>query len=196
MRRYPLILALIGLCSTPALGQMEAPHNLAGGAHACEGCHGARGDSENQSIPRLNGQQADYIFSRVGQLLDLPVPSSGTAVSRFAAEADAEALRSIADYFAKERPSAPKSGRLAEQGRRIYDYGDPAHFVMACKSCHGASGEGHGATPRLAGQHASYLQRQLERFSAGTRENRLMHFNTLNLSDDQIDALASYLAGD
>jgi len=196
MRRYPAILALIGLCSSPALAQMEAPHNLAGGAHACEGCHGPRGDSENQSIPRLNGQQADYIFSRVGQLLDLPAKSSGTAISSVATEADAEALASIASYFARQRPSPQKPGQLAEEGRRIYLNGDPAHFVMACKSCHGADGEGHGAVPRLVGQHASYLERQLGRFSSGIRENRLMHFNTLDLSDHQIDALASYLAGD
>jgi cytochrome c553 len=68
--------------------------------------------------------------------------------------------------------------------------------VTACKSCHGANGEGHGAVPRLAGQHANYLAIQLRMFSSGVRENRLMHFNTLDLGDDDIDALVSYLGGD
>ena len=66
---------------------------------------------------------------------------------------------------------------------------------MACASCHGPAGEGHGAIPRLAGQHTNYLERQLGLFSSGLRENRLMHFNTLDLSDDEIDALATYLGG-
>jgi cytochrome c553 len=81
-------------------------------------------------------------------------------------------------------------------GKHIYENGDPARFVMACKGCHGASGEGHSAIPRLAGQHAAYLEMQLRRFSSGQRENRLMHFNTLDLSDGDIEALTAYLAGD
>ncbi|HUO02128.1 MAG TPA: c-type cytochrome [Rhizomicrobium sp.] len=191
-----LVMALALLCAAPADAQMEAPHNLAGGRQACEGCHGPRGNSESQTIPRLNGQQADYIFSRVGQLLDMPSQPTGSQISSITAEAEAQALAAIAGYFAGQTPSPRRPGRLAETGKRLYENGDPAHFVMACASCHGANGEGHGAVPRLAGQHASYLEHQLGLFSSGLRENRLMHFNTLDLSDDEIEALASYLAGD
>jgi cytochrome c553 len=190
-----MVLALIVLGSSPAAAQMQAAHNFAGGRQACEGCHGPRGDSFDGSIPRLNGQHADYIISRVRQLLDLPDRPARSEISKLAAKQETEALASIAGYFAAQRPSPRKPGRLAEAGKHIYENGDPAHFITACKSCHGPAGEGHGATPRLAGQHANYLERQLGLFSSGLRENRRMHFNTLDLSDDQIDALASYLAG-
>lgn len=194
--RPAAVLALVLVFASPASAQMQAAHNFAGGVEACEGCHGHGGNGESQSIPRLNGQQADYIVSRVVQLLDLPPVGSGPEISRLAAQLDRAALDSIARHFSGQAPSPRKPGRLAAAGQRIYDNGDPARFVMACKSCHGAAGEGHGAVPRLAGQHASYLEAQLRLFSSAQRENRLMHFNTLDLSDDDIDALVSYLAGD
>jgi len=183
------------LCSGEALAQMQAAHNFASGIQACEGCHGPRGNSVDDSIPRLNGQHTDYIVSRVGRLLDLPKRPAGPEVSRLATKRDAAALASIARYFAAQPPSPRNPGRLAEAGRRIYENGDPTHFVTACKSCHGPAGEGQGAIPRLAGQHVNYLERQLGLFGSGLRENRMMHFNTLNLSDAEIDALASYLGG-
>jgi cytochrome c553 len=194
--RTASVLALMLVSGGPASAQMQAAHNFAGGVEACEGCHGPSGDSESNFVPRLNGQQADYIISRVVQLLDLPSQASGPEVSRLAAQLDREALDSIARYFSRQSPTPRKPGQLAAVGQRIYDNGDPARFVMACKSCHGATGEGHGAVPRLAGQHANYLEAQLRLFSSEQRENRLMHFNTLDLSDDDIDALVSYLAGD
>ena len=96
---------------------MQAAHNLAGGRQACEGYHGPRGDSYDDTIPRLNGQQADYIFSRVGQLLDLPSQSSGTGISSFAAQAEAEALTAIANYFAAQPPSPRKLGPTRRNGK-------------------------------------------------------------------------------
>jgi cytochrome c553 len=201
MRWNMVVLTLVVSCSSPAMGQMSvedrsAAHNSLGGVKACESCHGELGYSRNSSVPALNGQQPDYIVSRVGQLLELPSKPTGSALSGLVAESETQALAVIAGYFARQKPTARKPGSLAEAGRRIYENGIPARFVTACKSCHGANGEGHGAVPRLAGQHANYLALQLRMFSSGVRENRLMHFNTLDLGDDDIDALVSYLAGD
>jgi cytochrome c553 len=45
-----------------------------------------------------------------------------------------------------------------------------------CEACHGAHGEGMAAAhvPRLAGQSADYLQKQLNDYAAGTRDNPIM----------------------
>jgi cytochrome c553 len=45
-----------------------------------------------------------------------------------------------------------------------------------CESCHGAHGEGMAAAhvPRLAGQAADYLEKQLNDFADGTRDNPIM----------------------
>ena len=45
-----------------------------------------------------------------------------------------------------------------------------------CEACHGANGEGMAAAhvPRLAGQSADYLQKQLDDYAQGARENPVM----------------------
>ncbi|MDP2818678.1 MAG: c-type cytochrome [Polaromonas sp.] len=51
-----------------------------------------------------------------------------------------------------------------------------AGAAPACQTCHGAAGEGvpQGGFPRLAGLGASYMQRQLDAFVAGTRVSSVM----------------------
>jgi len=45
-----------------------------------------------------------------------------------------------------------------------------------CEACHGAHGEGMPAAhvPRIAGQSADYLQKQLDDYADGTRDNPIM----------------------
>jgi cytochrome c553 len=45
-----------------------------------------------------------------------------------------------------------------------------------CEACHGAHGEGMAAAhvPRIAGQSADYLQKQLDDYAQGTRESPVM----------------------
>lgn len=66
--------------------------------------------------------------------------------------------------------------------------------VPACMSCHGSSGEGLAAAgfPRLAGQSAAYLEKQLHAFAGGQRVNPQMQAVASALSDSQIRAVAAY----
>ena len=67
--------------------------------------------------------------------------------------------------------------------------------VWACAGCHGDLGQGDENTPRLAGQPAVYLAKQLQEFRDGTRRNESMQLVAAALSDDEITALADYFAG-
>jgi cytochrome c553 len=51
-----------------------------------------------------------------------------------------------------------------------------ASTTPPCEACHGAHGEGMAAAhvPRLAGQSADYLQKQLDDYAEGTRDNPIM----------------------
>ncbi len=165
----------------------------------CQSCHGARGDGLTPSIPRLNGQQAEYMKKRLQSFLDpgSQDPHATDAMWSVVREADSTTLGEIADYFASQTPSLPnRRGRVAMVAQGLWANGDRVDYISACQACHGPNGEGHGAVPRLAGQHAVYLTNQLERLRLGLRADNVMHPNTNSMSDEQIKALVAYLAND
>jgi cytochrome c553 len=53
---------------------------------------------------------------------------------------------------------------------------------------------GNAVFPRLAGQHRSYLEKQLEVFATGLRANAIMHEPAKNLTALQISQLAAFLS--
>jgi cytochrome c553 len=62
-------------------------------------------------------------------------------------------------------------------------------------ACHGPQGNsGNPDWPKLAGQHANYLARQLQAFKSGARKDPLMGPQAVALSDDDINDLAAYFA--
>jgi len=165
---------------------------------SCEGCHGAGGDSQVASTPRLNGQQAGYIIDRLKKLSKETQTNPHAQIGMFkelAAQDDATRM-SIANYFSGQPPTSPKPGDRAAEGKRVFENGSKADNVIACNQCHGAQAEGHDTTPRLAGQHADYLKAQLRLFNLKFRDHVLMKPNTKTMSDGTMDALVSYLAND
>ena len=163
---------------------------------SCESCHGAHGDSQVTSTPRLNGQQAGYIVDRLKKLSSATGKSPHAKIGMFkelAAQNDAARI-SIARYFASQTPTGPEPSDRGAEGKRIYENGIAAENVIACNQCHGAQGEGHDATPRIAGQHADYLKAQLRLFNIKFREHTLMNPNTKTMTAKTMDALTSYLA--
>ena len=68
-----------------------------------------------------------------------------------------------------------------------------------CAACHGEFGQGgkKGEYPRIAGQHARYIEDQLRAFRARRRVNLPMYPYTQEreLSDDDIRDVAAYLTG-
>lgn len=76
--------------------------------------------------------------------------------------------------------------------------GDPAKGktkAAACGACHGADGNSsNSAWPKLAGQHAQYLEAQLKAYKSGERKNPIMMGQVAKLSDQDIKDLAAYFA--
>lgn len=64
-----------------------------------------------------------------------------------------------------------------------------------CTACHGADGNSTNPEwPKLAGQHAGYLAKQLREYRSGARENATMNGMAAGLSDEDIEDLAAYYA--
>jgi cytochrome c553 len=65
-----------------------------------------------------------------------------------------------------------------------------------CEACHGAHGEGMAAAhvPRIAGQSAGYLKKQLDDYADGSRDNPIMRNFAKALSEDQRTKFAARYA--
>ena len=62
-----------------------------------------------------------------------------------------------------------------------------------CNTCHGRDGIGTlPMFPNLAGQKATYLEKQLKDFRSGIRKSEVMKIVVKNLSDQDIKDLAAY----
>lgn len=67
--------------------------------------------------------------------------------------------------------------------------------AASCVSCHGGSGNSLVATfPKLAQQHASYLQQQLHAFKDGKRVDPMMSAIALPLTNEDISDISAYYA--
>lgn len=64
-----------------------------------------------------------------------------------------------------------------------------------CAGCHGADGNSaNGVWPILAGQHASYLAKQLNNFKSAERADAIMQGMAAALSEEDIQDIAAYYA--
>lgn len=168
-------------------------------AASCQKCHGETGDSPSPVYPRLNGQHAEYIEAQLkafrGHRRDDTRARGYMWV--VAHDLDDKTVANLARFYASQKPTAPQSGGvLASEGEKLYMNGDPGKGITACQQCHGKAGEGSGAVPRIAGQHAYYFRMVMGGFQSGLRQNQKMTAITKHMTDRQIFALSSYLANE
>lgn len=92
--------------------------------------------------------------------------------------------------------AAPAAGGDARAGAALAATGKATAGVPACIACHGAKGEGNAAAgfPRLAGIGAAYLERQLDAFANGQRQNPVMQPIAKALQPAERRAVAEYYA--
>lgn len=166
-------------------------------AHVCEACHGKDGNSTDPSVPSLAGQGSVYLQ---GQLVGFQAQRRVGVMSGIAMNLTRADIRDAAAYFSQQilraDPAETADSHASRRGRAIYDDGIASINVPACASCHALDGTGlASAFPRLVGQHSRYIATQLRAFRSDNRLNRMMQNVSARLSDDEIDAVADYIAG-
>lgn len=163
----------------------------------CAICHGVEGESSSPLFPRLSGQHAAYIAR---QLADY---QSGRrrndTMQAMVVDLTADEMRLLGAYF-QSKPSQAHgvaNPELAQIGRDLYQRGNPASGVMACADCHGAAGHGTEKMPRVGGQHAAYVERQLKAFGQRerTNDNAVMQAVASKLSEAEIKAVSAFISG-
>lgn len=182
-------------------------------AAACAACHGADGNAADPQYPNLAGQHEHYIARQLK--LFKSGERDNAIMLGFAATLSSQDMRDIGAYFAKQAPrpgvadetviaEGPNAGRkFYEVGQKLYRSGDPARGIPSCAACHGPAGAGvpGPSWPALHAQHAQYTALQLRSFRDGmvwgkdANANAIMSAVARNLTDEEIDSLASYLQG-
>jgi len=163
----------------------------------CGTCHGPTGNSTQPKFPRLAGQKASYL---VAQLKAFRAQTRGDpdAISYMwgmASELDDATIEALGAYYAAQKPEPSASGGspLVTPGKDIFEQGISSEGVPACSSCHGPDAHGLQEFPRLAGQHAQYVLKQLASFQSNMRNVAVMHGVAQNLRVPEMQAVAAYL---
>lgn len=158
-------------------------------AEMCTACHGEGGVSQMENTPSLAGQPDEFIqwqlvFFRAGirkneQMQPVVGPLNN------------EDIRNLSAYFASLAPPKGKQDGNPDLSRK----GAQAAADRGCVSCHGDY-RGSKAVPRLAGQRQDYLLKALHDYKSGVRSGGIprMESVALSLSEEEIEALAHYLA--
>lgn len=196
--------AIVSLTLFMALPVFAGGDAEAGKANAavCAACHGMEGNSTVAQWPKLAGQHAAYLERQLRLIRDgaHQVPEMAPMV----ASMNDEDFANLAAYFSIQTPQPMAADEaLVPAGERLYRAGNPESGVPACMACHGPAGEGNplAVYPRLAGQHALYTANMLKKYRDGTTwgsEDTLsitMADVARNLSDAEIEAVASYIQG-
>lgn len=166
----------------------------------CVACHAGDGNSLAGSFPKLAGQGEKYLLK---QMLDMQTGARSAPLmigqlDRFSAQD----LEDIAAFYAAQTPSigTAEKSKVA-LGESIYRGGIKRKQIAACSSCHSPAGDGMALAsfPALAGQWPEYTVTQLKAFRDGERTNdgdgMMMQGVSLDLSDKEMEAVASYLFG-
>ncbi|MGA8049069.1 MAG: c-type cytochrome [Burkholderiales bacterium] len=163
----------------------------------CSSCHRPAGQSDPALVPTLAGQQKSYLVwqMRAYRFGFRDDPQAHDKMWSQAGKLDDALVEALAAYYAAlpPRPGTAGDPALIARGKALYEHGLPASKVTDCASCHGPPAEGHDMFPRLAGQRADYLVRQLSLIQLHLRNVGIMHSTVEGLSDEDIQALAAYL---
>ena len=201
-----LALLLLGMsagCSNVQRSRDIANPDVSGSTLAvqvCSNCHAATGNSVSPNFPNLAAQQETYLAAQLHQFkahsrFDPAGFEYMWGLSHYLTD---KQIQELAAYFAGHKltrqPVEGRPERIAA-GKAIFAAGIPDQGVPACASCHGPEGMGNAAFPRIAGQHAAYLGKQLNVFHhtderpAGAVMKAVAH----QLSEKNIADVSAYL---
>jgi cytochrome c553 len=174
-------------------------------ATTCVACHGVDGNSAVPTFPKLAGLGHKYLLKQMKDIRDGRRP-----VALMAGQVDNMSDQDLAD-IAAFYDAQPRTGGMADPdkvalGRKVYLAGIAERQVPACSGCHSPTGNGNGPAgyPSLGGQHAEYIAGQLKMFRKGYEdptgrtnggEAKIMRTTAFRMSDMEIEAVASYIAG-
>ena len=198
MYRFIIGIILV-IAGTTALAEADAARGKAL-TLTCAACHGVDGNSPAGAFPSIAGQNHDYLVKQIHDIKD--GRREAIVMTGMLDALSDQDIEDIAAYFAGQQvKGGAAKPELVALGETIYRAGISRKQIAACTACHSPDGSGNNAAkfPHLAGQWPEYTEAQLKLFRTGTRHNdgegKMMRSTSMDLSDEEIKAVASYIYG-
>jgi cytochrome c553 len=198
-----LAVAALAACTNLPRSRDLANPDVAGRVLAeqvCSNCHGVTGSAQSPNMPNLAGQQKSYLVAQLRGFREKSRqdPAGFEYMWGISRNLTDRQIDELADYFSAQtlRPQRIESppARI-EAGRAVFMGGVPASGVPACIACHGPDALGSDTYPRLNGQHADYIAKQLAVFQRTDQrpEGAVMKVVAHGLTPEAVDDVAAYL---
>ena len=185
----PLLVLGLALCGA-VVAQADEFAAVRDKIEECTGCHGENGASENPQFPILAGQHFYYTYV---QLKDFKAGRRSNEIMEDIAKGlEKSEMRLLAQFFSEQ--AWPNIAYKPEQA--VAAAGRTAADAGQCVACHLGDYTGNSRVPRISGQHPEYLKKTMLDFKHKLRANSPAIATLLAaFSDEDIDAMAEYLAG-
>ena len=197
----PLVFSFMPMLSNAYATDAKKGAILAQGL--CAACHASDGNSVIPANPILAGQHYTYLKNQLNYFQvkegEDRAKRENAVMLGIASGLSSDDIDNLAAYYSQQKikPSYASNLELAKVGEVVYKAGDDSRGLPSCSSCHGPRGLGvPGQFPRISGQHATYTASTLQSYKNGSRaNNKQMMAISSRLTEEQINALAEYLAG-
>jgi len=157
----------------------------------CALCHSLDGVSRMAKFPKLAGQPTLYLEKQIKDFISGHRMNDGGQMVSIVSELDPEDIPAAAEWFSNQpHPVPDPPTELVVEGEALFE-------DRNCAECHAGGRQQSPLQPYLRAQHPEYLAKQMTDFRDGDRQNdagQVMQKKMIGLSDDQISALADYLA--
>jgi cytochrome c553 len=198
LTRWAFVLGVLAFSSAHADDAERSAETVMRAVHVCASCHGEGGRSGAAVYPNLAGQVSLYTIAQLRDFRSQTRAETDVQAYMWGVSAllDDATIQGLADYYASQSPAPGRvrNQKLADLGRKIFNDGIPGRKVRACATCHGDQAQGASVFPRLAGQHADYVFRQLRGFSSPLRKHGvLMKEESAQMSEMEMRAVAEYV---
>jgi cytochrome c553 len=210
MKQLEFIATVVVASGLAACTNLERSRNLndpgvpvsATAQQVCSNCHGVDGNSTSPNFPNLAAQPQTYIVHQLEGFREHSRSDPAGfeymwGLSRHLTDGQIEGL---AAYFSGQKPrgnAVRPDAAQASAGKKIFEGGVPEKSIPACVSCHGDRGQGKDQFPRLAGQHADYVMKQLSVFQRTDERPKgaVMKVIAHDLTGENMRDVAAFLQG-
>ncbi|MCF6202180.1 MAG: c-type cytochrome [Methylococcaceae bacterium] len=182
-----LVFALIALLSFQTFSQAADIQAGKDAFETCRGCHSAPSYSNvypTYYVPKIGGQVAAYTVSALKAYKESKRSHRTMMANSF--DLSEQKMEDIAAFLAEA------TGGSKETKSNHGDITRGKKLAETCLSCH--NDDTSSSNPRLAGQHANYLEKAMQDYQSEKRKNPLMKSMVEDLSEDDIRDISAYFS--